>query len=63
MKSDDGAIRVRTKDCYVSNGAKQVLYRFRYQDLKDWVFLCGKSLTDIKTRFEEPYQDDGTWKS
>ena len=21
----------------------------RYEDLKDWVFLCGKCLTDVKT--------------
>ena len=36
MKSDDGAMRVRTKDCYLCNDAKQVLYRCRYDDLKDW---------------------------
>ena len=56
MKSDDGAMRVRTKDCYVCNDAKNVLYRCRYDDLKDWVFLCGKCLTDVKTRFGETYQ-------
>ena len=63
MKSDDGVMRVRTKDCYVCNDPKQVLYRCRYEDLKDWVFLCGKCLTDVKTRFEETYQYGGTWKS
>ena len=41
MKSDDGAMRVRTKDCYACNDAKEVLYRCRYEELKDWVFLCG----------------------
>ena len=56
-------MRVRTKDCYVCNDAKEVLYRCRYDDLKDWVFLCGKCLTDVKTRFEETYQYGGTWKS
>ena len=63
MKSDDGAMRVRTKDCHVCNDAKEVLYRCRYYDLKDWVFLCGKCLTDVKTRFEDTYQYGGTWKS
>ena len=63
MKSDDGAMRVRTKDCYLCNDAKQVLYRCRYDDLKDWVFLCGKCLTDVKSRFEDSYQYGGTWKS
>ena len=63
MKSDDGAMRVRTKDCYICNDPKEVLYRCRYQELKEWVFLCGKCLTDVKTRFEDTYQYGGTWKS
>ena len=41
MKSDDGAMRVRTKDCYVCNEAKNVLYRCRYDNLKDWVSLLS----------------------
>ena len=63
MKSDDGAMKVRTKDCYVCNEAKEVLYRCRYDDLKDWVFLCGKCLVGVKSRFEDTYQYGGTWKS
>ena len=63
MKSDDGAMRVRTKDCYVCNDPKKVLCRCRYEELKDWVFLCGKCLTDVKSRFEDNYQYGGTWKS
>jgi hypothetical protein len=63
MKSDDGAMRVRIKERYFCNDPKQVLYRCRYEDLKDWVFLCGKCLTDVKSRFEETYQYGGTWKS
>ena len=62
IKSDDGAMRVRTKDCYVCNNPKQVLYRCRYDDLKDWVFLCGKCLQEVKTTFVESYQYGGTWK-
>ena len=56
-------MRVRTKDCYVCNDAKEVLYRCRYQELKDWVFLCGRCLTDVKSSYEETYQYGGTWKS
>ena len=63
MKSDDGAMRVRTKDCYVCNEAKNVLYRYRYDNLKDWVSLCGKCLVEVKSRFEETYRYGGTWKS
>ena len=43
MKSDDGAMRVRSKDCYVCNDAKEVLYRCRYQELKD----LGVSLWEV----------------
>ena len=57
------SVRVRTKDCYVCKDAKEVLYRCQYQDLEDWVFLCGKCLTEVKTRFEATYQYGGTWKS
>ena len=63
IKSDDGAMRVRTKDCYDCNAAKEVLYRCQYDGLKDWVFLCGKCLVKVKSRFEENYRYGGTWKS
>ena len=56
-------MRERTKDCYVCKDEKEVLYRCRYQELKDWVFLCGTCLTDVKSRFEDTYQYGGTWKS
>ena len=56
-------MRVRTKGCYVCNDLNDVLYRCRYQELKDWVFLCQKCLTDVKTKFEDSYQYGGTWKS
>jgi len=32
-------VRVRTNDCYVCNDSNDVLYRCRYQELTDWVFL------------------------
>jgi len=56
-------MRVRTKDCYVCNDSKDVLFRCRYQELKDWAFLCQICLADVKTKFEDSYQYGGTWKS
>ena len=35
----------------------------RDQDVKDWVFLCGKCLTEVKSKYEDTYQYGGTWKS
>ncbi|MDC0110926.1 hypothetical protein OAI76_03895 [Alphaproteobacteria bacterium] len=55
--------KVRTKECYKCNEQKDVLYRCRYQENKDWVFLCGKCLKEIKNLFEDTYQYGGTWKS
>ena len=56
-------MRVRTKECYVCKDSNDVLYRCRYQELTDWVFLCQTCLTDVKTKFEDTYQYGGTWKS
>ena len=53
----------RTKDCHVCNDPGGVLYRCRYDELEDWVFLCGECLTNVKSRFEDTYQYGGTWKS
>ena len=61
MKSDDGAMRVRTKDCYVCDDAKEVLYRCRYEDFKDWVFVCKECLIVIK-KDDPTYRYGGTWK-
>ena len=49
-------MRVRTKDCFMCGVPKEVLYRCRYKELKDWVFLCGKCLNEVKTLFEGSYQ-------
>ncbi len=54
---------LRTKDCYVCNDSNDILYRCRYQELTDWVFLCQTCLTDVKTKFEDSYKYGGTWKS
>ena len=56
-------MRVREKDCFKCKVQKEVLYRCRYEELKDWLFLCRKCLLEVKTKFEETYQYGGTWKS
>ena len=56
-------MRVRTKDCFKCIDQKEVLYRCRYAELKDWVFLCGQCLQEVKAAFVETYQYGGTWKS
>ena len=56
-------MRVRTKGCYVCNDLNDVLYRCRYQELTDWVFLCQACLTNVKIKYEDTYQYGGTWKS
>ena len=56
-------MRVRTKDCFKCQEPNEVMYRCRYQELKDWVFLCGKCLQQVKAEFENTYQYGGTWKA
>ena len=56
-------MRVRTKECFKCDEPKEVLYRCRYKELKDWVFLCGMCLQEVKIAFVESYQYGGTWKS
>ena len=55
--------KVRTKECYKCNNQKDVLYRCRYEEIKDWVFMCGECLKEVKNLFEDTYQYGGTWKS
>ena len=56
-------MRTRTKECFKCNKKKEVLYRCRYDEFKDWVFLCGTCLTIIKSQHDNTYQYGGTWKS
>ena len=56
-------MRIRTKECFNCNVQKEVLFRCRYNELKDWVFLCGKCLTKTKSQYINKYQYSGTWKS
>ena len=45
-------MRVRTKDCYKCQEPNEVMYRCRYEELKDWVFFCGKCLQQVKAKYE-----------
>ena len=56
-------MRVRTKECYNCESNNKILYRCRFDDLEDWVFLCNSCLKEIKKVFEDTYQYGGTWKS
>ena len=55
--------RLRTKECFKCSEQKEVLYRCRYDEIKDWLFLCGACLKKIKNLFQDTYQYGGTWKS
>ena len=52
--------KLRIKECFKCS--KQ-MYRCRYDEIKDWVFLCKDCLKQIKSLFENTYQYGGTWKS
>ena len=56
-------MRERTKDCFKCNEQLDVFYRCRYEDQKDWVFLCDPCLQKIKRVLSDTYQYGGTWKS
>ena len=55
--------RERTKVCFKCSKDKNVLYRCRYDEIKNWVFICEECLKKIKSLFENTYQYGGTWKS
>ena len=55
--------RMRTKECYKCNNQKDVLYRCRYEEINDWVFLCAECLKEVKNTYKDTYQYGGTWKS
>lgn len=56
-------MRVRTKLCNKCNESRDALYRCRYAEKADWVFLCAECLIQVKKTFEATYQYGGTWKS
>lgn len=43
--------------------AKEVLYRYRFGDLRVWVFLCRDCQENVEPKYEDTYQYNETWKS
>ena len=43
--------------------SKEVLYRCKYNNSQEWIFLCGKCLNQIKSEYHDTYRYGGTWKS
>jgi len=56
-------MRVRTKDCLRCGDPKEVLYRCRYGEQKDWSFLFEPCLLRVKQDYQSTYQYAATWKS
>ena len=48
--------KLRIKECFKCSKQKEVMYRCRYDEIKDWVFLCRNCLKQIKNLFEDTYQ-------
>ena len=56
-------MRTRFKECQFCKTSKDILYRCKYNNFKEWIFLCGKCLNQIKSDYQDTYQYGGTWKS
>ena len=55
--------KLRIKECFKCSKQKEVMYRCRYDGIKDWVFVCRNCLKQIKNLSGNTYQYGGTWKS
>ena len=53
-------MRTRFKECHFCKTPKDVLYRCKYSNFKEWIFLCGKCLNQIKSDYQDTYQYGGT---
>ena len=47
--------KLRIKECFKCSKQKDVMYRCRYDEIKDWVFLCRNCLKQIKNLFGNTY--------
>ena len=56
-------MRTRFKECHFCKTPKDILYRCKYNNSKEWIFLCGKCLNQIKSDYRDTYKYGGTWKS
>ncbi|TWH38835.1 hypothetical protein [Dulcicalothrix desertica] len=56
------AVRARVKPCHICNQSAPVLYRVKYEEEGDWVFVCPNCWQDISQ--DNPfYVYGGTWKA
>ena len=46
--------KLRIKECFKFSKQKDVMYRCRYDEIKDWVFLCRNCLKQIKNLWGYP---------
>ena len=53
-------MRTRFKECHFCKISNEVLYRCKYNNCKEWIFLCGKCLNQIKSDYWDTYQYGGT---
>ena len=50
------------KFCYICEKFYDTLFRCRYDHNKEWMFLCQKCLTKVKSTYGDTYQYGGTKK-
>ena len=55
-------MRTRFKECHFCKMKGNSL-SCKYNNFKEWIFLCGKCLNQIKSDYQDTYQYGGTWKS
>ncbi len=53
----------KIKSCFKCSELSDKLFRCRYNNAKEWVFLCQKCLSNVKRDYHKTYQYGGTWKS
>lgn len=56
-------MRAREKSCAECLAVSPVLYRCRYGERPNWLFLCEPCLNTVKKKHEKSYQYGGTWKA
>lgn len=55
-------MRTREKSCSECLRVSPVLYRCRYGESLQWLFLCEPCLGAVKEKHGDSYQYGGTWK-
>ena len=53
----------KEKTCSKCCAVSKKLFRCRYNNKKEWDFLCQDCLNQIKIKYSTTYQYGGTWKA